>query len=575
MAPPVTRELLVVYGSLAVNDVEAGNGVYNLEASQPLDWVKVGLQINVYGCANAANNGTFTVSTIVGNKITTNNSASVLEAASAGLIGFPVGGTSDFEPTGKIKREKNYTHIKVSFEAVFAGVADDATFLKYQESIEGAFHVPYQRLRILHGTTVINDWNPAAATGANTGFNQNPSISKQGSKHDSSRSRKYDISVELDLPADYAGRSGRQQETIAVDYDESNIRTVNIEGVYTAIGSNDARQQYFASIAAFVVEVLTDYGGSGSYNLIAQQHSEDTENKICRFRRAYKEIIYAEYADALNHAAIINAQFAYTRHQVAPGDSRQDVRRLEEIAVSFDCGVDKSQTTDVYGLWNDTVRPYLISQAKSIFSLGACALVDIAGGVTKSGNRIRATLTIMAVSESNVVQLTRTVRIEDLSGKVLTPAIDGAGPLSKHVYNGPGNLRRITTVSMVALEGSGGGGGGAGGTGAGGGISGGGGFSFGGGQSVGIFGKASGAATTALVQAALSDGDVPAQDQGAAPAAETGWVRISYTLDTTPKYIGLPPDQLQLSETVSVTVEEYVTSPAGGGGGGPPGGVAT
>ncbi len=72
--------------TIGVNSVAAGTGVYTLDAVVPA-WITVGIQVSITGCANAANNGTFTVTALGASTITTTNAASVVEAAnSAGVV---------------------------------------------------------------------------------------------------------------------------------------------------------------------------------------------------------------------------------------------------------------------------------------------------------------------------------------------------------------------------------------------------------------------------------------------------------------------------------------------------------
>ena len=96
--PAVNNEFLIVYGSVKVDSVAAAvgaNTTYTLEADQPTAWITVGLQVNIYNCTNAVNNGTFVVVSIIGTALTVVNAAGVIELSpSPGLVGFPVGGTS-------------------------------------------------------------------------------------------------------------------------------------------------------------------------------------------------------------------------------------------------------------------------------------------------------------------------------------------------------------------------------------------------------------------------------------------------------------------------------------------------
>ncbi len=95
MAPAVTREILLTYGDYAIASISNGTGVYTLSATTAPAWMVAGGQICIFSASNAANNGTFTIVSVVGNVITTNNTSSVTEASGA-KAAFPVGGPSNF-----------------------------------------------------------------------------------------------------------------------------------------------------------------------------------------------------------------------------------------------------------------------------------------------------------------------------------------------------------------------------------------------------------------------------------------------------------------------------------------------
>lgn len=280
MAPVVDRELLVTYGSVQVDNVEAGNGVYNLASSQPKDWIVVGIKVAFYNCSNSANNGLHTVTGVSGTAITTDNTSSVVEASSPGLAAFPVGGTSDFELTGIHRKSKEYPILEVSIDCVFAGVADVATFDKYADAIETAFRVPDQRLRVVLDSTVIDDYNPSSESGGNTGFLQAPNISKPSDPRDTGRSRFYTISVSMEMPADKPGDDGRRVAQESVVYDSARARTVTFSGQYTALGANGALAQYSASHTSYCTGRLVSYGGSAVYEIVAEEASPDKEDKL-------------------------------------------------------------------------------------------------------------------------------------------------------------------------------------------------------------------------------------------------------------------------------------------------------
>jgi hypothetical protein len=576
--PAVTREYSVVYGGVAVGSVAAaggGNTAYTMEDTNGdgtvPSWIVAGTQVNVYGCTNAANDGTYTVVSVAGLVVTLDNAAGVVEAGSPGLAGFPVAGLSNYLMTEKHRRGADYKTRRYEFDFLISDTVE-ATFIARCQSAERAFRVPRQRFRFYVNSVAHDDLNPAAAVGGNTGFWQEPSIEKVGDDADTGRSRLYHVRIEVQLPADLPGKSGRQDSTISLSVNQAKARVITITGRYTALGANNARAQYNASIDTYAaaVQAYIAAGDGSAYELVKEVALSDDEDKNLDFTREYEEVLYNQSSGVRNDASIVQGRYKYTRQQVAPGDSDSTARRLEPYSVEFECWVDKNQTQDLNTLWRNTVRPYLIQQATSIFSGGAAALTDVKADVDPSTNRIFGFLTMQVVAEGggNLVQMTKTVRVQFNSGKILVPVWDG-NVLAKHVYDGPAEFIRTRTDTKLLLGASHAGGPSgpnpAAGASFGGGVVAGQGriqFNFANGFTQQVFGPNSGAAQTALVQAALSDGEEG--DVGAAGAGGvTGWVLISDTVSVTPVIIGLDGYQLELSEVTREIMEAWAEAPQG------------
>ena len=506
----IPRELELIYGSIQVDSVAAasgGNTVYTLETSQPSDWIRVGASVGVHSATNAVNNGTFQVISLSGVTLTLSNANGVVEASnSPAVIGVSVGGSSDYHLHGFFERDKDYNRINIGFGVKIIGAASDDEFDRLTAALEEAFRTPFQRLRITASAVVQDDFDPVPAASGNTGFNQQPSIVKLGGKSDSARSREYKVEVGLELPADLVTRSGRRTANVRVDFDENRRRTVSINGRYTALTSNDATAQYNGSIAAYATSVLAGFGGGATYDLISESHTADDEDKNLDFTRVFREVIYPQSAAGLNDPAITDPSFDYSRQQIAPGDSDSGARRLEIINIVFTSGVDLNETTDLESLWQNTVLPYILSEAQARFSLNAIAVTERRVTLSKASNRLTAALQIVALGDSDLIQYTRTVEITDRTGKVLVSALDG-NPLSKHVYSGPGNLIRVTTEIMLLVEGG---------------------------------------------------------SSGIADIASAGnWVLMATTTTHKDIWMGLEDNQLQFEEVTTVTVEEWADTPEG------------
>lgn len=587
MAPAVTREILLTYGALAVSSVANGTGAYTLAATPP-GWVLAGGVIAFFGCANAANNGVFTISSVVGNVVTTSNTSSVAEG-SGGKAAFPVAGPSNFHHHDKYKFKNAYKTRAYTFDIVLTGTTSYASFKVYCDQAQIAFRTPRQRFRVSFSGTVFEDMNPEASSGGNTGFNQDAEIEKLGDDFDTSRSRGWRVMLTIQLPADLAGQSGRQDSEVRVDYEPSRRRIITISGRYTAIGVNDATAQYQASIGAYAsaIQSAVASGDGSTYELVEESFTHDDADKNCDFVRKYEEVIYDQVSGTRNDAGIVKGRYSYSRQQIAPGDSDPATVRLEIIECEFDCSIDKTVSTSLEDYWTSSLKGYLLAQARSRLQLGQVALTDHQYKTDPSLNRIMGRMTIQATSTggSNLVQSRYSTRVETNNGKVLVGTWDG-NALSYHVYDGKAKLlrnRRWTKLLLGSVSGGGNSGGSNGATiGAsfGGGIVGGGSirFNFLNGFSVGgIGGPQTGAQISALVEAAISDGPPPGGEEAAGAAAVdlSGWIPLGDVVTITPITIGLPGNQITLTEVERETFEQYVEPPTGGGGGGPGGGTAT
>jgi hypothetical protein len=577
----MSRELTVTYGSVAVDSVAAAigaNTAYTLENTNAdgtaPDWIRAGIEIAIYDCTNPVNNGTFTVVSVIGLVLTVANAAGVVEAGSPGLVAFIVAGASNFHLHEKSKSNRAYKTATVDFDFVVT-TTTEANFAARVLAAERAFRVPRQRVRIIQGAQTLPGYNPANAAGGNTGFNAEPSIEKMGDDFDSGRSRRYHVRIEVQLPADLPGQTGRQDSEVDLSYDASRIKTVTISGTYTALGSNGARAQYAAASGTYFAAVKTALGGT--YDTVSESVISDDADKIVRFKVSFLEIIYSQSGSGLDNASIVKGVYNYRRQQVAPGDSDAGARRLETLEVDFNCSVDRNVTTDLNSLWNDTVKPYIKSQITSLFGATYIALVDARVLENKDGNGIHGTLTIQAAASDggSLVQITRTTEVYARSGKLLVPVWNG-NPYARHVYDGPADKIRTTTETkwMLGAGGAGGGGGpnSAAGSGGGGvllvGIGAGGAshnvgvINFGDFQ-VPLFGTLSGASQSALVQAALGDPEKAAQ--AAAGGGESGWILMSDRTAITPMVIGLGGDQIEMQVVTREVIEAYVESAGGGG----------
>ncbi|ANS05705.1 hypothetical protein [uncultured Mediterranean phage] len=573
MPPVVSRELLITYGSFDVDSVanaSGGNTAYTMvdtagDGTAPA-WMQTNVDITFYNHTNSANDGTFVIQSISGLVVTVNNASGTLEASdSPGLAAFAVAGASDFMMHEKHSKDASYKTRTYSFEVVFSETTE-ANFENRCTALEQVFRTPRQRLRILTNSVTLDDLNPAAGSGGNTGFHQDPSVEKLADDWDNSRSRHYRVSIQVQLPADLPGQNGRQDSAIQLSFTGNRIARVSLSGRYTALGANDARAQYDAQIATYAAAVFTSLGLS-NMELTDETATSDDIDKFLDFSRVYDELIYDQSSGTRDNTSIVRGVYIYTRGQTAPGDSDSNAKRLEDLQVDFRCEVDKSVSTGLESLWTGTVRPYILAQLKSIYSLTQVALVNTNVDVDKSRNTISGRLNVKATASGggSVVQASESTTMRHNTGKILEPVWDG-NAFAKHVYQGAADLIRTVRRTLLVLGGAGGGGStgpnfanvGGGNVGAGGRLA----VKEAGDFMSSVFDDNAAASESALEESALDEDKLEErQDNG-----ESGWVNISDTVTTTPIVLGLSPDQINLLQIDEEIIDHFVSAPTAGSG---------
>lgn len=570
-----TRDYLLTYGSCKVASVAGGTGAYTLDSAgdgQMLDWIKVGIQVRIYGCANAANNGIFPVTAVAGHVITVTNPSSVLENPSAsGRMGYPIGGTSDNVLTDLEVHSIDYQTAEVTFKFEVAD-QDETVFGRKLAAAESLFRTPRMDFSWLNGSTEIL---PLKHTDG-SGFDADPKIEKREDKQ-TGRSRIFTVTIKFGLPADVVKTGGRRTSTVNVSYSPSRRRRVTISGTYTRVppGTSTARAQYEAQIGAFCLTVLTALGLSATTSELGEEPStvHNETNMTLEFTRVYDEIIFGQGGGS-NDSAIVRQSFRVSRKKVAPGDT-PTCFRLATLQVAYDAWIDKSVTTDLKGKY-DSIRNWIVQQAQTTLGGGQAALVDDTPDYDFDDNRIHASLTLLVSTGGNIFENSVTTENYDEYGGVLVPVWEGS-PLAKYDYQGPARKLKIVTKVYKVLGGGGGSGSAGGGgsmpiDGGGFGIGVAGSINFPGGGSFDIFGPATGEAVSALAAAAQG---LPGADAGGGGAIGVqqgqgglSQLPVSWRLSTTPKQMGLDGYTIDFQEITSVEVFELFSKPSGGGGGG-------
>lgn len=376
--------------------------------------------------------------------------------------GFVVGGATDYHLDGRFQLEQEYGLFQFSVDVVITSdeTATESSFATACDDLEEAFRKPLQSLTITNNGV---DWfkiDPAA----NTGFLSDATVKKSAEEVDTGRSRKYNITVSGQLPADLAGFNGRRAGNISIAYSGSRIRAITFSGTYTAIGGNNALEQYEANAPAWIAGILSSLGGT--YELSSENADPEHNFKVMTFQRVYREIIFNQASGTLDHPAIVNHIVTGVTTTLSEGDSPgspvlsrlgwpyfTDVAaaRPINIELEFNCDVDINETTGLSNLYQQTIRPYLIEQFGILAGTGTVIIEREIYQPTFTSNQITAKLIGIGLA-SSVLQHTMECTIDDQHG-VLHQGVYSDFPLEKYKFQGERIISRICTQILLMLPG--------------------------------------------------------------------------------------------------------------------------
>lgn len=339
-----------------------------------------------------------------------------------------------------IERRDGTGASSIRFDVVVS-VASEAALGAACFKLETAFRTPRLDLNVSQSGAALLTISHSTASG---GFNTEPSIEKAGQVGDTGRSRRYTCSVEWESPADHS--SGLRESSVNVDYDEARIRTVTIAGTYTATSSATARSKYESAIAAHASSTLSALSVSVSEIVGEPTTEHDYANKVIRFERVYREIIFGQGQNTANNSNSIVSQTLTVARREASEDRYpgEDVSALATFDIHYEAWIDKDNSTDLSGEY-DNLRDWLINQLSDLFSAGSFALVSERPEYDRPRNRIIADLVAQGqVTETKYTR--RTVTIEDrIEEPIVFRGAHSGDPLAHYKYQGFTVALRVVT----------------------------------------------------------------------------------------------------------------------------------
>lgn len=355
------------------------------------------------------------------------------------------GGSADYHLTGRYRFTRDYERATLTFEVVVQN-DDPDLFLAAEAALVSAFSMPDQTLVVVLGASTRHSFSPAA----NTGFNTRANARKLGGQEDTARSARYECTVTVELPATLAGRAGRRTSAVNVATSPSGRRTVTISGTYTALGNRAAREQFAAAVTDYCNGVLSGLGGT--WELVGTPQAEaDDQDKVIRFQRVYREILYPQAQGKTDHAAIIDPKLTF-RVMRSSGDFAQTLGSaapLIDVTATYEASVAFDETTDLRSLYESTIRPYILDEAQKVAGASVVVIVSEAPEYDPGENVLRASIAMSADPGTSFLLARTSVSDSIDKGLIFKPVYNG-NPWARDVYRGHGSWVRTLTRTTVA-----------------------------------------------------------------------------------------------------------------------------
>jgi len=483
--------------------------------------------------------------------------------------------------------------LEVSWSAILAAPAGvtETDFAADVVILEAAWNAPRAALLVQNLDTTSTPVAPnliSADPATPTVLSPTIQLDKPGGPHDTLTSRLYRVTFRGGLPSRLAGSSTGLLEdfTYAVAFDAACRGTLTVSGTYTAASSGTLAQAILtANIDTRVAAITTALGGI--WALLTDERTVDDLDHTARFSRVYMELIVGETTAVVGYTTLRNQTLTIRRGRAGANGSA-DERPLQRISVSYTADVCKDTTTDLKALWEETLRPAILTRAEA-FAGSSIAIMAEDPGIDPVGNKIAATMDVIAANNGSVLKLTKSVDWNVSSSALLrdvwpdfSPALNE--PTPSYVFVGPNKLERTTTTittvvgSIAQFKPQAGGGGGGGNI-----I----GVGFGGvaGQVAGLFGGDSdgfgifGVADGPLLvftgpDEESSRGGRTGGGGGTGGAVAGRFVTLSRRETTTPRVMGLAGEnQIEVTDQTVVLTERFVVLPPVAGGSGGAGGT--
>lgn len=225
-------------------------------------------------------------------------------------------------------------------------------------------------------------------------LNSTASIQKSGnSDTDRGYSRGYTCVVEGELPA--GDNDGLRDIEMNVDYESGRQRIVTMRGTYTPHGGSDAVAQYLSDFDNEATTLLDGVDNSATWELVDENYTQDRTKHLCNFVRQYVELLADQSQAGTDDSEIRDHRMHFSDISQHPGDSQESTYRLRRVTGSYECSIDIEETTDLYGVFEDKVKPHVTQLFQDNFVPSVFCVEDRRVSYDETAKRMSVSITFL------------------------------------------------------------------------------------------------------------------------------------------------------------------------------------
>ncbi len=431
-----------------------------------------------------------------------------------------------------------------SFFVLIVESTTAAAEAKFQ-AIEEAFEVDGADFNI-----TLGGYSRDFSEDANTGFDIRAKATHDPeSPRNSDRAREYFCTVEGSRPfvrgGEDPGFEGLVSFGYTVDKDASNLRTIRMQGAYTAQPGPpavSASAQYAAQITTLVDAIHDLIDASANFDNLADFNEFDKRNKVHVFNHLYVENLTDKIVGG-GDLDIVDPVIEVLSSTTAPETSEAGISAPVQVTVSYRASIDAERTKALASIFSSKILPRMIEAAKLEAGVGVGAgfeVVAIDPGLNLRNNTIDALLVCRIYANTSTLKIIDSSTDDIQKGLVFVPVHNG-NPASVLMYQRIVVATRTRVVGVLVV----------------------------GGKSKALSVLNVVAPEKAYTAQAVLGAGSPKQTGAPIPpssaprfgASGGGWVEVGRTEPTTKRVVGVSPNTVELSSASRTIVSRYVTSP--------------